>query len=61
MAFTLGSINEFTDANTILTPEVLVAAKAILLPTNKGVLYQAMKAPQRSIIQKEFDISDHRN
>jgi hypothetical protein len=56
MAFTLGSINEFTDANTILTPEVLVAAKAIQLPTNKGVIYQAMRAPQRTINQKEFEI-----
>lgn len=56
MAFTLGSINEFTDANTILTPEVLVAADAVNLPFNKGVFYQAMAAPQQSIIQKEFEI-----
>ena len=56
MAFTLGKVTDFDDANTILTPEVLVTAKAITLPTNKGVLYQSMSAPQRAITQKEFEI-----
>ncbi len=56
MAFTLGSINEFTDATTILTPEVLVAADAVNLPFNKGEFYQAMAAPQQSIVQKEFEL-----
>jgi len=56
MAFTLGQTTEFDDPNTILTPEVLVTAKAINLPTNKGVFYQAMSAPARAIVQKEFEL-----
>lgn len=56
MAFYVGQINEFTDPNSKADPVILVAAKAVTLPRNKGAFYQAMSAPQLSITQKEFEI-----
>ena len=56
MAFYVGQINEFTDQNSKADPVILVAAKAVTLPRNKGAFYQAMSAPQLSITQKEFEI-----
>lgn len=56
MAFDVGQVNEFYDPNSKADPVILVAAKAINLPRNKGAFYQAMSAPQMSITQKEFEV-----
>ena len=56
MAFEVGQVCEFYDVNSKADPVILVAAKAINLPRNKGAFYQAMSAPQMSITQKEFEI-----
>lgn len=56
MSFNVGTITQYDDVNSILDPEVIVAAKAITLPANKGRFYQMMQAPARAIANMAFKI-----
>ena len=56
MAFLLGQVTQFDDAVSILPVPIMVAARAVNLPANKGALYQAMQAPPQAITQQSFEI-----
>jgi hypothetical protein len=56
MAFELGQLTQFSDAVSMLDPQILAAAKAVNLPTNKGRFYQAMAAPPQALTLQKYEI-----
>lgn len=56
MAFTLGQVTQFDDPLSVLNPAILLAARAVNLPANKGVVYQMMQAPPSALVQQIFEI-----
>jgi hypothetical protein len=56
MSFKLGSVDKWTDPNSIMDPMVMIAAKAISLGANQGAFWDACEAPMDAIRTQEFEI-----
>ena len=56
MAFNFGTVTQYDDVNSIMTPEVLITAKSIKLGANEGRLFQMLAARQTPIQTVEFEI-----
>lgn len=56
MAFNLGSMTKYDDANSAAHPTILVAAKGIKLQPFKGAFFQAMSAPLALLKTKDFEV-----
>jgi len=56
MAFNYGTVNDFSDTNSIGDPVIAALAKVIKLPRFKGNLFQRMGSPIVPITQKQFDV-----
>jgi len=54
--FEIGTVTEFSDVNSIMDPQILIAAKAVKIPYNVGAVYQMMRAPMAPIANDKFDV-----
>jgi len=56
MSIEVGTFTMFDDPVSVVDPEILVAAKAINLPVNKGRFFQDMQAPPKPLTAMEFKV-----
>jgi hypothetical protein len=55
--FNVGTVTQFDDVNSLMDPQILIAAKAISLGMNKGAVYQLMNAPLVPLANGRFEVA----